>query len=50
MNCGKTKDQLISYLLDAFDEEDRKVLRSHIDTCPNCQRALDNLKKERNFR
>ena len=49
MNCDKTKEQLISYLLDILPKDEKEVLRTPIDSCPDCQKALENLNKERNF-
>jgi hypothetical protein len=45
MNCNKTEDQLIGYLLNTLSREDLEGLEDHLSSCRNCQRRLEELKK-----
>jgi len=45
MNCNKMEDQLIDYLLNILNHEDRGKLDSHLGSCLKCQQKLESFKK-----
>ena len=47
MNCDKTEDQLIGYLLNTLEQEERKTVETHLSSCQKCQRRLEELEKVR---
>lgn len=49
MNCDKTEDQLIGYLLNTLEQEERESLETHLSSCQTCQRRLEVLEKTRSI-
>ena len=49
MNCTKREDEILSFLIGDFNEEERKSFESHLGTCTKCKQKLENFKKSRSL-
>ena len=49
MNCDKMEDQLIGYLLNTLEQEERGSLETHLASCQTCQRTMEVLEKTRDI-
>lgn len=45
MNCNKVKENLSSYIDNMLSEEEHKALELHLESCPECQQELEDLKQ-----
>jgi len=43
MNCDKIQEQLSDYLDDVLSPAERSIVDTHLGSCPNCRKALDDL-------
>lgn len=43
MDCKITEDQLVSYLLQEINEEERLMIENHLIECQYCQKIMDEL-------
>lgn len=49
MKCDLPKEKLIGYLYDDLDAEGKSAIESHLNTCPSCVQALEELGRTRNL-
>lgn len=47
IDCNKFKKDFVAFLYGELQDSDKELLKSHIDTCPNCRRELEELKEIR---
>lgn len=47
MNCNKTEEKLIGYLLNTLSLDEGKQVEIHLASCQHCQRRLEELTKAR---
>ena len=45
MNCRRISDQLSAYLDDELSSRDAERVREHLETCPECRRLLDEIRR-----
>ena len=45
-SCEQTQAQLLAYLYDLLEAEERQALQTHLDQCPVCQAALERAKRD----
>ncbi|HMC89552.1 MAG TPA: zf-HC2 domain-containing protein, partial [Gemmataceae bacterium] len=45
-SCEQTQAQLLAYLYDLLEAEERQALQTHLDQCPVCQAALERAKRQ----
>ena len=45
MNCKKVKVKLLEYLVNDLSDEFSQAITTHIKSCPDCQKELEELKK-----
>jgi len=47
MNCDDVRDKLYDLLFDLLDDDERRVVEAHIDSCAACREALEAAQRER---
>jgi hypothetical protein len=45
MNCKKIKKDLVAFLYGELREDEKELMKSHLDACPDCMRELQQLKE-----
>ena len=49
MKCDLPKEELVGYLYDDVDADKKAGIESHLNTCPSCTQALEELKRTGNL-
>lgn len=49
MKCDLPREELIGFLYDDLDADQKAGIESHLNTCPSCKRALEELKRTGNL-
>ncbi len=49
MKCDLPKEELVGYLYDDVDVDKKAGIESHLNTCPSCTQALEELKRTGNL-
>jgi hypothetical protein len=45
MDCKKIKKDLVAFLYGELQENEKKLIRSHLEACPDCRRELQHMKE-----
>jgi hypothetical protein len=45
MDCKKIKKDLVAFLYGELRENEKKLIRSHLEACPDCRRELQHMKE-----
>jgi len=45
MDCKKIKKDLVAFLYGELREDEKKLMKAHLDACPDCRRELQHMKE-----
>jgi len=45
MKCDKIQNNLVDYIENNISEKETKAMKTHIETCPNCQAAMSEMQR-----
>lgn len=45
IDCKKIKKDLVAFLYGELREDEKELIESHLDTCPDCRKELQHIKE-----